>query len=234
LDAIRQTVNVNSLEQGYLRPIVTRGTGPMGLRNIQHIHAPDIVIIPQIEGILSVEQIAQMQVRAKTVGVRRTPPECLDPRVKACNYMNLIMAKLEHLASGADTAIILDTHGFVAEGPADNIFAVRRGRIYTPPPQNVLNGITRATVMEIAAAESNPVIEANLTLYDLYTAEEVFVTGSLEGIVPITEIDGRKVASGRMGELSLHLLECYRQRARAEGIPVLAAAESKAASYPST
>jgi len=209
VEIVRQTVKENKLSDGYMRFLVARGTGPTGLRNIDMLQGPDIVVIPQLETQRTTEESAQMKVRAKTVGVRRTPPECLDPRVKANNYQNMILAKLEQRAAGADQAIMLDIHGFIAEGPAENIFAVRQGKLLTPLPHNVLNGVTRGAIMEIGTDQGLNVREMNMTLHDLYNADELFVSGSLHGIAPITEIDGRKVGEGKMGPISRKILEQY-------------------------
>ncbi len=209
IDIVRETVAVNKLSDGYMRFLVARGTGPTGLRNIDRLKGPDIVVIPQLEKQRTTEESAQMKVRAKTVGVRRTPPECLDPRVKANNYQNMILAKLEQRAAGADQAIMLDIYGFIAEGPAENIFAIRQGRLVTPLPHNVLNGVTRGAIMEIGADQGLDVREMNMTLHDLYNAEELFVTGSLRGIAPITEVDGRTIGEGRMGPISRQILDQY-------------------------
>lgn len=217
-DAIMRTAQASSLRDGYMRPLLSRGAGMMGMRNIGSLGAPDVVVIPQREVARSAGEVAEMRVVARILSVRRTPPQCLESRAKLCNYQNNVMAVLEQRRVGADVGIQLDIAGFIAEAPAANVFAVHGDRISTPRPHNVLNGITRATVMDILAREGGAVRETDLTPYDLYSADEVFLTASLDGLTPVTEIDGRQVGSGRMGPTSLHLLEAYNDLQRNEGI----------------
>jgi branched-chain amino acid aminotransferase len=148
------------------------------------------------------------------VSVRKIPAMCFDPRVKSLNYLANIMARMEALASGADEAIMLDIHGYVAEGSADNIFLFRNGELYTPGVQDALEGITRATVIDLAGRKKIRVHETKLTLYDVYTADEVFVTGSGAGIVAVTEVDKRVVSGGKTGPLTKIISNAYDEEAQ--------------------
>ena len=131
--------------------------------------------------------------RLKTAGVRKVPPECFEPRVKSLNYLNNVLARIEAIESGHDEAILLDTRGFVAEAAGENIFIVREGIIRTPLETGILDGITRRTVLETADWEGIPAEEADLTLYDLYTADEAFLTSSFSRVHGVAEVDGRLI-----------------------------------------
>ncbi|MGI8559405.1 MAG: aminotransferase class IV [Solirubrobacteraceae bacterium] len=212
--AIAQTARLNDLRTGYMRPIITRGTGRMGLRNIDSVGLPELFIIPQRERALTIEEIVARQMRAITVSVRRPPPACIDSRAKLCNYQNNILGVLQYRNARVDAGILLDVNGFIAEGPSENVFVIKDGDLLTPRGHNVLNGITRWAIMEIAVEQGRGTREADLTTHDLYTADEVFLTGSLQGVSPLCEIDGRPIGDGSMGAVSLELLHAYRERER--------------------
>lgn len=216
--AVMMTAQASNLRNGYMRPLLSRGAGMMGMRNIGKLGEPDVVVIPQQEIPKGADEVAEMSVSARILSVRRTPPQCLESRAKLCNYQNNIMAVLEQRRLGVDVGIQLDLAGFVAEAPAANIFAVHSGRLSTPRRHNVLNGITRATVIELVAAEGGEVAERDLTPYDLYSADELFMTASLDGLTPVTEIDGRQVGAGRMGQVSRRLLDSYNALQLNEGV----------------
>src|SRR5574341_1648717 len=150
-EAIIGVVRRNGLADGYLRPLVTRGEGPLGIDRADELGPPNVVIVPQHR-----QTREGMALCAKVVSARRTPPQCMDPRVKSNNYLNNIMGKLEQKASGADVGIMLDVEGFVAEGCGENVFAVRDGGLATPPPYHALDGLTRRAVLAIAAQEKIP------------------------------------------------------------------------------
>jgi branched-chain amino acid aminotransferase len=218
VDAVMMTAQASKLRDGYMRPILSRGVGMMGTRHMDSLGRPDAVVIPQRESVRGADEVAQMQVSARILTIRRTPPQCLESRAKLCNYQNNIMAVLEQRRLGADVGIMLDIAGFIAETAAANLFAVHGDRISTPRRHNVLNGITRATVMDIVAREGSAVDERDLTPFDLYSADEVFLTASLDGLTPVTDIDGRSIGSGRMGPVSRHLLETYNAMLGTEGV----------------
>jgi branched-chain amino acid aminotransferase len=200
--AIVETARRNGLRDGYLRPIVSRGAGPTGIRNMDKLGPPTVVILAQHEDTAGGRGLLDRGVAAHVVSLRRIPSECLDARVKSCNYINNVLAALEAKHAGADTAIMLDIQGHVAEGYGSNVFCVRGGVVMTPGLGNILEGITRETVLELCAAEGIPSREGLLTTYDLVTADEVFETATLAEITPIVSIDGRPVGDGRVGPVT--------------------------------
>lgn len=203
VSAILETAQRNKLRDGYMRPIVSRGAGPAGLRNMDKLGTPTIVIFVQheVEG----KYHSDAGVTAHVTSIRRIPSECLDSRVKSCNYINNILAYLETRDCGAQTAIMLDLQGNVAEGYANNIFAVDRGTVVTPPLGNVLAGITRDVIIELCRNLEIPIQERPLTVYDLTTGTEVFESSTLGEIVPIASVDGYVVGNGAPGPVTSRL-----------------------------
>ncbi|MFN3384616.1 MAG: aminotransferase class IV, partial [Archaeoglobaceae archaeon] len=158
--------------------------------------------------------------KAVTVAVRRVSYDALPPNIKSLNYLNNILAKIEANAKGGDEAIILDKDGFISEGSGDNIFIVKNGKIVTPPTINNLKGITREVTIEIIKKLGIPFEERNIGLYDLYTADEVFVTGTAAEIAPIVEIDGRKIGDGKPGKVTKLLMVEFEKLTQTEGVPI--------------
>jgi branched-chain amino acid aminotransferase len=214
-EAIKDIIRTNGFKNAHIKPFVTRGYGwKLGL-DPKNASTPNIVIIarPTAE---SMYGQAGGGLRLAVVSVRKTPTSCLDPRIKSLNYLVNILARAEAQASGADEAIMLDIRGFISEGSADNIFLVRRGALWTPPVQSALEGITRQTIIDLAKEASH---EAPLTMYDVCTADEVFVTGSGAGIIPVVEVDKKPVKEGKPGQLTQRLSELYAEAVK-EGEPV--------------
>jgi branched-chain amino acid aminotransferase len=209
--AVIELVRHNNMREGYVRPVVTRGEGPLGLRNMDDLGRPNMVIICQRDRIKTEEELLATGLRAKTVATRRTPPECLDPRAKTCNYLNNILADLERRAAGVDFGLMLDTEGYVCEGPAENVFIAKNGRLETPLASKCLDGITRQAVLAAARRAGWPVREGNLTLYDVYTADEMFATGSMNEVTWIREVDGRLIGGGEAGPMSRRILSVLRK-----------------------
>jgi len=206
-EAVKRVVRENGFRDAHIKPQVTRGIAwKLGL-DPRNTTAPNIVIPARPIGKSMFE--AEKGFRLAVVSVRKIPALCLDPRIKSINYLVNIMARMEALASGADEAIMLDLHGYVSEGAGDNIFLVKGGELYTPPVQDALEGITRQTVIELAGRLGIRVHETRLTLYDVYNAEEIFITGSGAGIVSVTEVDRRRVSEGRMGPVTKMISEAY-------------------------
>jgi branched-chain amino acid aminotransferase len=152
----------------------------------------------------------QRGLQAITVSVRRNAAEALPPNAKTLNYLNNILAKIESIYKGGDEAIFFDTNGYLSEGSGDNIFLVKNGRILTPPTLNNLRGITREVVLECVERLGIDHQEKNLGYFDLYTADEVFVTGTAAEVAPIVEIDGRKIGTGRPGPVTGELMAAFR------------------------
>ena len=218
---VLETIRANGLTDGYLRIVVSRGAGPLGLRNMDRIEAPTIAIICQREAAKSAEELtAAPGKRAVTVSTRRTPPVCLDPRIKSCNYLNNIVADLERRAAGADFAVMLDTEGYVCEGPAENIFIAHRTHLMTPRAEKCLDGITRRSIIAACPELGLTVEEKDFTLYDVYTASEMFSTGSLNDVTWISEVNGRVIGDGKVGPVVRALLPAVRRLAAEIATPI--------------
>lgn len=216
--AIIETLRKNNLKDAYIRPIVTRGDGDLGLDPRKCVK-PNIFIITQEWGAMYGD-LYEDGLNAVTVGIRRSAPDTLPPNIKSMNYLNNILAKIEANVKGGDEAIILDIHGNISEGSGDNIFVVKNNKIYTPPTLNNLRGITRAAAIELAVKEGITVSEINLGLFDIYTADEVFVTGTAAEIAPITKADGRIIGNGKPGKITKKLMAAFKELTRKEGTPI--------------
>jgi branched-chain amino acid aminotransferase len=209
-EAVFQTARKNELDEGYLRIVLSRGAGPVGIRNMDKLGKPTLVVIAQHERRAARAAVYEKGLSAMICSVRRTPPECVDGKAKTCNYINNILAFLEARAASADTAILLDTSGNVAEGYAANTFIVSKGIVKTPTLGSILNGITRQTVIGLCGKAGIVCVETTLTPHDLATADEVFETGSLAEIKPIVSIGGRTIGSGNPGPMTKQLHEALR------------------------
>jgi branched-chain amino acid aminotransferase len=217
-EAMKETIRRNNLKNGYLRPIVTRGIGDLGLCPTKCPKAT--VIIIAIEWGAMYGDLYEKGLRAVTVSVRRNPACALPPNVKSLNYLNNILAKIEANCKGGDEAIMFDMAGHISEGSGDNIFVVKNGIIYTPPTLNNLKGITRLVVLELAQQLGLTLNESNIGYFDLYTADEVFVTGTAAEVAPIVYIDGRSIGSGKPGPVTRQLMAAFRATTEKEGTPV--------------
>jgi branched-chain amino acid aminotransferase len=207
--AVVDAVRVNAKENGYIRLIATRGEGPLGIDPGTCKRATVIIIVSDIQ--LYPEEYYLKGIEIITSSTRRVPPECLDPRIKSLNYLNNILAKLEARQAGCFEAVMLNTNGFVAECTADNIFIVKHGALLTPAAHHgALEGITRAVVMEAAKSRGIAAVEATLAPYDLYNADECFLTGTGAEIVPVVRIDGRTIGSGRPGPVTGKIIAAFR------------------------
>jgi len=217
-EAICEVLRRNNLRDAYIRPIVTRGIGDLGL-DPRKCERPTVVIIA-VEWGAMYGDLYEKGLCAVTVSIRRTPAESLPPNVKSLNYLNNILAKIEANYRGVDEAIFFDTNGYISEGSGDNIFVVKNGAIITPPTLNNLRGITRTVALEIAASMGITLLERNLGYYDLYTADEVFVTGTAAEVAPIREIDGRVIGNGKPGPVTRQLMAAFKTVTQKEGAPV--------------
>ncbi len=189
---IKDLIDTSSLERGYLRLLVTRGEGALGL-DPRSCSQPNVIIILGSASMVENEQLAR-GMDLIIASTRRLSPDGLDPRVKSLNYLNHIMARMEAMQAGVDEAVLLNREGRVTEGSVENIFVVKEGLLKTPPSTDgALEGITRNLVMELARQADIQVAECSMTSYDLYTADECFLTGTLAGLVPVRSVDGRKV-----------------------------------------
>jgi branched-chain amino acid aminotransferase len=217
-EAILETLRKNNLTDAYIRPIVTRGIGDLGL-DPRKCPMPSIYIISQEWGAMYGD-LYEVGLKAITVGIRRNAPDALSPNIKSLNYLNNILAKIEANAKGGDEAIFLDQNGFVSEGSGDNIFVIKNGKIYTPPTVNNLKGITRATAIELLEERGYEVAVQNLGLFDMYTADEIFVTGTAAEAAPITLLDGRKIGDGSVGPITKAAVAAFEEVTGTIGTPI--------------
>lgn len=217
-EVIKETLRRNDLKDAYIRPIVTRGKGDLGL-DPRKCEKPTVIVIAVTWGAMYGD-LYEKGLRAVCVSVRRTPPESMPPNVKSLNYLNNILAKIEANYVGVDEAIFFDINGNISEGSGDNVFIVKDGAIITPPTLNNLRGITRQVVLEIAQSMGIGLVERNLGYFDLYAADEVFVTGTAAEVAPIREIDGRIIGNGKPGPITRQLMEAFRAVTQKEGTPI--------------
>ncbi|HUM81655.1 MAG TPA: branched-chain-amino-acid transaminase [Methanothrix sp.] len=216
--AILETLRKNNLRDAYIRPIVSRGYGDLGL-DPNKCPQPSVIIIA-VEWGAMYGDLYEIGLTAVSVSVRRNSPDSLPPNIKSLNYLNNILAKIEANIKGGNEAIILDSRGLVSEGSGDNIFVIKNGEISTPHTINNLKGITRDAVMELAEIRGNPIKEKELGLFDLYTADEVFVTGTAAEVAPVTKIDGRTIGDGKPGPITKELIAAFRELTRSTGTAI--------------
>lgn len=206
--AVRECVRRSHLENGYIRLLVTRGEGDLGL-NPETCSKPSVFIIPA-ELALVGDEVRRRGVSLITSSIKRAVGTGLDTRIKSLNYLHSVMARMEATAAGADEAILLNQHGFVAECSAENLFIVRGETLFTPPlSDGGLGGITRETIMELCAKLSLECKEQSLTTYDLYTADECFICGTGARLIPVRSIDGRSLRTVA-GPLFTEIAEGFR------------------------
>ena len=217
-EAILETLRKNNLRDAYIRPIVTRGFGDLGL-DPNNCSLASVIIIA-VEWGAMYGDLYEVGLTAISVTVRRNAPDTLPPNIKSLNYLNNILAKIEANVKGGNEAIILDSRGLLSEGSGDNIFVVKGGKIYTPFTVNNLKGITREAVMELAKDGGNEIRERDLGLFDLYTADEVFVTGTAAEVAPVTKVDGRVVGDGKPGKITKDLMAAFKDLARTTGTTI--------------
>jgi len=217
--AVIETCRANRIRDGYIRLVVTRGVGTLGL-DPNRCRRPSIIIIAdKIQ--LYPPSLYERGMEIVTVPTTRNLTNALNPAIKSLNYLNNILAKIEAHNAGCEEAVMLNAEGFVAEGTGDNIFIVKQSELLTPPlSAGALYGITRRTVIELAEEAGYKVRELNLTRYDLYNADECFLTGTGAEIVPVTRIDGRAIGRGRPGPIPRQLEERYRALTKISGEPI--------------
>jgi branched-chain amino acid aminotransferase len=208
IDALRKTVEANSVIDGYIRLIITRGIGSLGL-NPFTCETPLVVIIADnIQ--LYPEELYEKGMKIISATTVRNHPLAIPPQVKSMNYLNNILAKIEALDNNVPEAIMYNHEGYVAEATGDNVFVVRKGIVYTPPSEaGGLEGITRDIVIRIAKKQNIEVVEKNLTRFDLYISDELFLTGTAAEVIGIVEIDGRTIGDGRPGPVTKLLREKF-------------------------
>ena len=208
--AIEETVALNQKKDGYIRPIVTRGAGTLGL-DPRKCSNPQVIIIVDDIALYPPETYSQ-GLELATVATIRNHPSATNPRVKSLNYLNNIMAKLEGIQAGCLESLMLNHKGEVAECSGDNIFILKTGRLKTPPTDaGILEGITRNTVMALAREMNLAVEESAMTRHDIYTAEECFLTGTAAEIIPVVKCDARTIGAGKPGPVTKDLQERFKK-----------------------
>ena len=207
--ATRQTCAANGITDGYIRLCVTRGIGTLGINPLTCKNACTFIIADSIE--LYPPELYETGMAIITAATIRNHPAALSPRIKSMNYLNNILAKIEAINAGVLEAIMLNEDGYVAECTGDNLFLVRRGVLITPPLHaGVLEGITRDLVLELARAAGLETAETDVTRHDVFTAEEVFLTGTAAELIPVTKVQQRVIGDGEVGPITKQLTAAYR------------------------
>ncbi|MCC9601853.1 branched-chain-amino-acid transaminase [Stieleria sp. JC731] len=208
-----ETVAKNAIEDGYIRLIVTRGSGPLGLDPFKCSNPQLIIIADSIT--LYPETYYQNGLELVTASTIRNHPAALSPRIKSLNYLNNILAKMEGLKAGCIEALMLNHKGEVAECTGDNIFIIKNGKLNTPPIEaGILEGITRNAVLELAIEAGIPTTELPMTRHDIYIADECFLTGSAAEVIPAVKLDGREIGDGKVGPITQQLNQAFRELVR--------------------
>ena len=217
-DVVR-ACKTNGIKNGYVRLVVTRGVGTLGLSPFK-CKSPQIIVIADSIRLFP-QSVYDRGLNLVTVGTSRNLPEAINPRVKSLNYLNNVLAKIEALNAGADEGLMLNSQGYVAEATGENVFAIRNGALVTPPTWcGALEGITRNCVMDLARESGYTVSEDVVTRYDLYTADEVFLTGTAAEIIAVVELDARKIGNGKPGRITRKLKKTYSEYASENGAPI--------------
>jgi branched-chain amino acid aminotransferase len=219
VDALRETIKANQKTDGYIRLIVTRGVGDLGVDPTKCPKATVIIIVTDIQ-VYPAELYAR-GVKVITSATRQVSHEAFDARVKSLNYLKNVLAKIDANRAGAQEAIMLNADGFVGECTADNLFVVKHGALLTPSPQDgALEGITRGALLELAGEARIPAKEQRLTRFDVYTADECFLSGTGAEVMPIAEVDGRTIGTVTPGPVTKRLSEAFHALVRKEGDPI--------------
>jgi len=213
MEAIQSTVHANNKRNGYIRPIVTRGAGYLGLDPRKTSDPQVIVIVDDIS--LYPPELYEKGMEIATVSTIRNHPAALSPRIKSLNYLNNILAKIEGVMSGCLESLMLNHKGEIAECSGDNIFLVKDGILKTPPiDAGILEGITRGAVLELARNAKLPTLETALTRHDVFIADECFLTGTAAEIIPVVQCDARPIGTGKPGPITRQLREAFQQLTR--------------------
>jgi branched-chain amino acid aminotransferase len=214
--AVEEAVRRNRTENAYIRLIVTRGQGDLGIDPRTCARASVIIVVTDIR--VYPKEMYASGIKVITSATRQVSHEAFDSRIKSLNYLKNILAKIDAQRAGADEAILLNGAGYVAECTADNLFVVRREHLLTPSPQDgALEGITRGAILQLAGEAGIAAAEARLTRFDLYTADECFVTGTGAELMPVVAVDGRALGDGRPGPLTRRLTDAFHALVRNEG-----------------
>lgn len=216
---VLESCKINNIRDGYIRLVITRGVGDLGM-------SPDKCSKPSVICIAATIQLYPEEFYVKGLKVVTTPTQrmgnaMLSPAIKSLNYLNNIMAKIEGNLAGAQESILLNAEGYVAECSGDNIFIIKKGQIFTPPIYaGALGGMTRKCTMDIIKTMGKQTVETNLTRYDLFVADEIFLTGSGAEIVPVVNVDGRLIGDGKPGAITGDIMRRFKDLTRTSGVPI--------------
>ncbi|KAF6579544.1 branched-chain-amino-acid transaminase [Paenibacillus sp. EKM211P] len=219
LEAMAETIRLNEMRNGYIRLVVSRGAGNLGLDPLRCAKASVIIIVEQLA--IYPEEAYLTGLKTISVSQRRNIPDALNPKIKSLNYLNNILVKIQSNYAGVGEAIMLNSQGYVTEGSADNIFIVKNRVLYTPPCYlGALEGITRNAIIDLCAKLGYSLKEQPFTLHDVYVADEVFFTGTAAEVIAAYEVDGRTIGSGVAGPVTLELLAEFRKIVDQDGYKV--------------
>jgi len=212
-EALVETVKANNMVDGYIRLVVTRGEGCLGVSPTTCKNPSVIIIVDTIS--LYPAEMYEKGMAVITSSMVRNHPNAVSPKVKSLNYLNNILAKIEAIDAGVPEAILFNHIGYVAECTGDNVFVVRDGELQTPPPEaGILEGVTRGVVIKLAKEHGIPFAEKNLTRYDLYTADECFFSGTAAEVIPVTKIDNRLIGGEKVGPITHKLIDAFKKFVR--------------------
>ncbi|GIO39890.1 branched chain amino acid aminotransferase [Paenibacillus antibioticophila] len=218
-DALVETLRRNELRDGYIRLVVSRGAGNLGLDPNRCPKASVVIIVEQLA--IYSEEAYRTGLKTVSVSTRRNIPDALNPKIKSLNYLNNILVKIQSNLAGAGEAIMMNAQGYVTEGSGDNIFIIKNGVITTPPCYlGALDGITRQAIIEICHKQGYTLKEEPFTMHDVYVADEVFLTGTAAEVIAVREVDGRVIGEGHAGPITLKLLEQFRSIVDQDGLKV--------------
>lgn len=216
--AVIETIKANNLDNAYIRLIITRGEGDLGLDPRKCDKGATVIIIAD-KIALYPQKLYRDGLIIVTVPTVRNLPEALNPQIKSLNYLNNILAKIEAVNAGCDEAIMLDSLGYVAECTGDNIFVAKAGHLYTPPQcMGTLRGITRDAILEIARKNNIVAHEHVITRHEVYISDECFLTGTAAEVIPVVKVDGRVIGSGKPGKLTLSLMKKFKELTVKNGV----------------
>ncbi|HPN66052.1 MAG TPA: branched-chain-amino-acid transaminase [Candidatus Omnitrophota bacterium] len=217
VEAVKKTLKENEMKDAYIRLIVTRGMGDLGLDPRKCSKPTIIIITDKIK--LYPQEFYDKGLEIVTISTQRNIHESVNPQIKSLNYLNNILAKVEAINAGVEEAVMLNSEGYVAECTGDNIFTVKNGSLFTPPIHSgVLRGITRGAVIDIAHLKEIPIHEEVLTRYDLFNADEMFLTGTAAEIIPVVRMDRRKIGDGKVGKMTLNLISEFHKLTKVDGV----------------
>lgn len=217
VEAIKKTLRENNMKNAYIRLIVTRGIGDLGLDPRKCAKPTIVIITDKIK--LYPQELYGKGLEIVTISTQRNIHQAVNPQIKSLNYLNNILAKVEAIDAGVEEAVMLNSEGYVAECTGDNIFIVKNGSLLTPPIHSgVLRGITRGAVIDIAHLKEIPVHEEILTRYDLFNADEMFLTGTAAEIIPVVKMDRRRIGGGKPGKMTLELINEFHKLTKVDGV----------------